>query len=56
MKILLVNPWAINNDEFYTSCLIYALSKRVELDFTTNCYYRGEKPEFLREQNSIDFV
>lgn len=44
MKILLVNPWAVNNDEFYTSGLTYALSQRVELDLATNWYYKGEKP------------
>ncbi len=44
MKVLLVNPWAVNNDEFYTSGLTYALSQRVDLDLATNWYYKGEKP------------
>ena len=44
MKVLLVNPWGINNDEYYTSGLIYALSKRIDVDLAGNWHYKGNKP------------
>lgn len=44
MKVLLVNPWGINNDEFYTSGLTYALSKKLNVDLATNYYYEGKEP------------
>lgn len=43
-KILLINPWGVNNDEFYTSGLTTALNKTQKLDLATNFYYEGSKP------------
>ncbi len=44
MKVLLVNPWAVNNDQYYASGFIKGMNSFVDLDFATNFYYNGEKP------------
>ena len=43
-KILLINPWGVKNDEFYTSGLTTALSKVHKLDLATNFHYEGARP------------
>lgn len=43
-KILLINPWGVNNDVFYTSGLTSSLNKFTELDLATNYYYEGNLP------------
>ncbi len=44
MKVLLVNPWAIVNDEYYASGFVSAMNQFVKLDFATNKYYCGVNP------------
>lgn len=44
MNVLLVNPWAIINDEYYASGFVSAMNQFVKLDFATNKYYCGAKP------------
>jgi glycosyltransferase involved in cell wall biosynthesis len=43
-KILLINPWAINNDSYYASGFISGANNYLKVDFATNYYYKGEKP------------
>lgn len=43
-KILMINPWAVNNDEYYTSGLVNSLNDYVKLDLATNWFYRGKRP------------
>lgn len=44
MKVLLINPWGINNDQFYTSGFIHGMNTLVSLSFASNYYYEGEEP------------
>lgn len=44
MKVLLINPWAVNNDQYYASGFVKGMSNFVDLDFATNKYYSGEVP------------
>ncbi|MEA5135009.1 MAG: glycosyltransferase family 4 protein [Candidatus Fimivivens sp.] len=44
MRVLLINPWAVNNDGYYTSGFVSGMNKWVCLDFVTNYYYIGEAP------------
>jgi len=44
MRVLLINPWAVNNDEYYTSGFISGMSNYVELDVVSNYYFNGETP------------
>ncbi len=39
MKVVLIDPWGINNTSEYLNGLIYGLSSRVELTVFTNCYF-----------------
>lgn len=44
MKVLLINPWGVNNDKFYTSGFIHGMNCFVSLSFASNYYYEGEIP------------
>lgn len=44
MKVLLISPWGINNDQFYTAGFIHGMNNFVSLSFASNYYYGGEKP------------
>lgn len=43
-RVLLVNPWAVNNDSYYTSGFISGMNEVVDIDVITNYYYSGTKP------------
>lgn len=58
MRVLLINPWAVVNDEYYASGFISGMNNNVDLDFASNFYYGGELPNgkiyrlfFKRSQN-----
>ena len=44
MKVLLINPWAVNNDQYYASGFVKGMNEYVELDFAANYFYKGEMP------------
>lgn len=44
LRVLLINPWAINNDQYYASGFVSGMNQQADLDFVCNYYYRGEKP------------
>ena len=44
MKVLLINPWALNNDQYYASGFVKGMNEYVELDFAANYFYKGEMP------------
>lgn len=39
VKLLIINPWAVNNDMYYAKGMINSLARKTELDFVTNEYY-----------------
>lgn len=44
MKVLLINPWGIDNDTYYASGFVNGMNRHVSLDFACNYFYRGESP------------
>ncbi len=44
IKVLLVNPWGVNNDRLYASGFVEGMSKLVDLDFACNYFYYGAYP------------
>lgn len=40
LRLLIINPWAINNDMHYAKGMVSALAKKADLDFVTNEYYK----------------
>ncbi len=44
MKVLLINPWGIKNDEYYTSGFVFGMNRYVDLSVVSNYYYNGQKP------------
>lgn len=44
MKVLLIDPWGINNLKYYDSGFINGMNNHVELDFLANVYYSGTMP------------
>lgn len=44
IKVLLVNPWGVNNDRLYASGFVEGMSKLVDLDFACNYHYYGALP------------
>ena len=39
LKVMLIDPWGINNTSEYLNGLIYGFSEKVELTVFTNCYF-----------------
>lgn len=44
MKVLLINPWGIRNDQYYTSGFISSMNRLINLDYVSNYYYKGVNP------------
>jgi glycosyltransferase involved in cell wall biosynthesis len=44
MKVLVINPWAVNNDQLYASGFIEGMNRHIMVDFATNYYYKGVIP------------
>ena len=44
-RVLLIDPWGINNTSEYLNGLIYGLSELVELTVFTNTYFELKIPE-----------
>ncbi|MBU2699070.1 glycosyltransferase involved in cell wall biosynthesis [Sporomusaceae bacterium BoRhaA] len=41
MKIMMIDPWGINNIFFYTNGLCSSIAKYEDLTLVTNCYYKA---------------
>lgn len=39
LQVLVINPWAVNNDSYYANGFINSLSKKTKVDFATNFYF-----------------
>lgn len=42
--VLLINPWAVHNDQYYASGFVDGMNRQARLDFVTNYYYAGCLP------------
>jgi glycosyltransferase involved in cell wall biosynthesis len=44
MKVLLINPWGVNNDQYYMAGFIAGMNKLTSISIASNYYYLGTKP------------